>query len=91
MANCVRGKKVIFWLECLEKSIAIQSNERPETDITIIDGAALVHMLVPKNCKTFQGYVEGIFTAYINAEFIHALGIDLIWDQYEENSLKKSN
>ena len=45
-------------------------------------------MLVPKNCKTFQGYVEGIFTAYINAEFIHALRIDLIWDQYEENSLK---
>ena len=82
-----QGKKSDL-LECLEKPIVNQCNERPETDITIIDGAALVHMLVPKNCKTFQGYVEGIFTAYINAEFIHALRIDLIWDQYEENSLK---
>ena len=81
------GKKSDL-LECLEKPIVNRCNEKPETDVTIIDGAALVRILAPKGCKTFQEYTERKFKPYVNAEFINALRIDLVWDQYEQNSLK---
>ena len=53
-----------------------------------MDGAAVVNILKPVGCKTFGDYAEKIFTSYVKTEFVQACRIDVVWDRYEENSLK---
>ena len=59
-------------------------------DVKIIDGAALVNMLPPRNCKTFMDYATSVFEPYVlgQAERVHRL--DVVWDRYTPSSLKQS-
>ena len=49
---------------CLEKKCTVQQR-RPQTDVTILDGAAVINFLQPGSSKTFQDYTMNIFIPYI--------------------------
>ena len=53
-----------------------------------MDGAALAHFLRPEGCKTFGDYAAKVFLPYINNAQSQALRVDVVWDQYFDNSLK---
>ncbi len=74
-------------LECLEKS-AESHSEAPIQQVTILDGAAIVNMLRPVGIKTFQDYAMKVFIPYIKSQLRVADRVDIVWDEYIENSLK---
>ena len=53
-----------------------------------LDGAAIVHMLNPGTAKTFQDYVDMVFTPYISSQLDKTNRVDVIWDMYKPDSLK---
>lgn len=63
-------------------------DSRPETDVTIMDGAVLVNILKPGGCKTFGDYAANVFVPHIKREQSKAQRADIVWDQYFDNSLK---
>ena len=74
---------------CLEE-LAESTIDAPTTEVIILDGGVIVHMLVPRNCKTFHDYAIKIFLPYIETQCEKANRVDLIWDAYHPNSLKSS-
>ena len=60
----------------------------PHADVIILDGAAIVHLLSPCQSKTFSDYAHDRFIPYIENQLKGAERVDIIWDQYVENSLK---
>lgn len=75
-------------MECLEQHVESTSNVRPRTDVSIMDGAVLVSILKPGGCKTFGEYAAKVFVPHIKREQNHAHRVDIVWDQYFDNSLK---
>lgn len=59
-------------------------------DIILYDGPALVHILEPRGCKTFDDYSTLIFEKHIqlNANKHNVKRIDIVWDQYKDGSIK---
>ena len=57
----------------------------------IIDGAAIVQMLHPKNSRSFSEYASDVFIPYIMSQFRNATRLDLVWDRYVEDSLKSTS
>ena len=47
----------------------------------------MVNMVKPGTERTFSGYA-GSFIPYIRAQLFHANQLDIVWDEYLENSLK---
>ena len=61
---------------------------KPENiDIIILDGTALVNMIKPGQDKTFSQYAEKIKT-YIASQLSQTNRLDIVWGEYQENSLK---
>ena len=54
-------------------------------DATIVDGAAEV---IKPRTKTFFGYAEQSFLPYEKTQLRHGKRVDIVWDEYVENSLK---
>lgn len=54
----------------------------------ILDGAALANMLKPVACKIFADYPAKVFLPYIEKKAERADKLDIVWNQYLENSLK---
>ena len=60
-------------------------------DVIIIDGAAVVNMVKPGVAgaeKIFTDYADNSFLPYVKAQLQHAKRVDVVWDDYIENSLK---
>ena len=74
-------------LACLEELCTTQM-EAPMASCVIIDGAAIVQMLHPKNSRSFSEYASDVFIPYIMSQFRNATRLDLVWDRYVEDSLK---
>ena len=55
-----------------------------------MDGAAVVQMLNPGTAKTFQNYADHIFMPYLKSQLQLANRVDIVWDVYIPNSLKKA-
>ena len=49
----------------LEK-MSESETERPDVDAIISDGAAIVNMLKPRFCKTFEDYSKQIFLPHVD-------------------------
>ena len=47
-------------------------------------------MLQPRECKTFEQYVQKIFVPYIETMFKVVKRVDIVWDRYFPHSLKNS-
>ena len=76
-------------LKCLEK-VYPSSSEVPATDAVILDGAAIVNVVQPRGCKTFQHHAENCFIPCQQMEVRNAKRLDIVWDIYLPNSLKSA-
>ena len=61
----------------------------PVVDAVILDGAVIVQMLLPKTAHTFEEYFTTMVAPYILKILQSAKRVDLVWDVYKEDSLKK--
>ena len=61
-----------------------QMTELPPTgyNAIIIDGGALIHMMPPKTCLTFDDYVANVFYPCLRVELKACDRRDVIWDRY---------
>ena len=59
-------------------------------DVKVLDGAALVNMLPPRQCKTFDEYARTVFLLYIIPQTQKVERLDIVWDCYNPTSLKQS-
>lgn len=57
-------------------------------NVVIIDGTAVVNIVKPGTEGTFSDYDAGSFIPYIRAQLPHVTRLDIVWDEYLENSLK---
>ena len=73
-------------VQVLEASTTV---ERPDVDVKVFDAAAIVNMLQPGKSKTFKDYAT-VFLDYVIKQAQNVKRVDLIWDRYFENSLKRS-
>lgn len=62
--------------------------EKPDTDAVLLDGAAIVNMLNPGASRTFQEYADQIFVPHVKRQLESARRVDIIFDQYFQDSLK---
>ena len=62
--------------------------ESPNVDANILDGAAIVNMLKPRFCKTFEDYSKQIFLPDIDNYLTVCSRVDVVWDGYRQDSLK---
>ena len=54
----------------------------------ILDGAAIVHMLKTGTATTFAEYAESVFIPYVKKCVQSVQRLDIVWDQYKQDSLK---
>ncbi|CAC5367122.1 unnamed protein product [Mytilus coruscus] len=73
----------------LEKNCVIVT-ENPDVDAIILDGAVIVNILKPRFCKTFEDYSKQVFLPHINNYLKSCIRLDVIWDEYRQDSLKTS-
>lgn len=59
-------------------------------DATVLDGPVIVQMLQPKVVSTFEEYFDVIFAPYILRQLEHVQRLDIVWDVYKDDSLKKA-
>ncbi|KAG1662386.1 hypothetical protein GQR58_020959 [Nymphon striatum] len=59
-------------------------------DATALDGAAIVHLLPTANSTTFDEYADNIFLPYIVNCLSRSSRVDVVWDIYISDSIKKS-
>ena len=67
------------------------SNQKLEShrfDCKIVDGGALIHILTPKNVTAFSNYADQVFMSFIKRDLLAAKRIDIVWDQYQLDSVK---
>ena len=74
-------------LECLE-SHSGSRKDGPVTEVVILDGAAMVNYLKPKSSKTFDEYAKTVVNPSIQNCLRKASREDIIWDSYQDGSLK---
>ena len=84
------GKPLIGKKSDLLKCLVSQSGHTEETkfDCKIFDGASLVHMLKPTAVCTFKEYADQIFFKFLRHQLQHINRIDVVWDQYWDESIK---
>ena len=81
-------KKKSELTECLQALIVPQSQMPKNLNVVIIDGAAVVNMVKPGTERTFSEYAADSFIPYIRAQLSHVTRLDIVWDEYLENSSK---
>ena len=74
-------------LTCL-KELCTTQTEVPMASSVIVDGAAVVQMLHPKDTINFSEYASNVFIPYITSQLHNAACLDLVSDRYVEDSLK---
>lgn len=83
----------LFTPDVLDVVLAIDDtkrNEAPPVDAKVLDGSAIINMLNPKECKTFNDYASYVVQPYIEHHLRSADRLDLVFDRYFENSLNSS-
>ena len=61
----------------------------PEScSLAFLDGAAIVHMLKTGTATTFSEYSESVFIPYVKKCIQSVQRLDIVWDQYKQDSLK---
>ena len=69
---------------------SISSFESPETEVTVLDGAALIKGLKPESNTTFKDYASKVVLPRLTKLSASAKSINVIFDVYLESSLKNS-
>ena len=72
----------------------ISEDDQPEPpsvfDVSVIDGAALVHLLPTANIATFDEYADLVFIPHLVKQLEKCSRLDLVWDTYITDSIKAS-
>ena len=77
-------------LDCFE--VESQELQRPSVvDAKVLDATAVVNMPSPGRCKTFHEYKTNVFLPYVATQAHNVQRVDLVWDRYLDNSLKRGN
>eukprot|EP00794_Sanderia_malayensis_P001481 gene1481-1638_t len=84
----LRGGSKADLVGCLTGSL--ETEDHPVVDAAILDGAVIVQMLQPKTVTTFEEYFDLIFAPYILRQLQYVKRLDIVWDIYKEDSLKKT-
>lgn len=75
--------------EVLSEAVIVPlPDSTPNVDAKVLDGAAIVQMLLPKGAKTFEDYVDSIFLPYVVRNSEGTSRIDIVFDVYSSNSIK---
>jgi len=74
-------------LSCLEP-LQPSIDSEPQVDAAVLDGAVIVSMLKPVNVKTFEEYVGSVFMPYIYSQMSKVHRLDVVWDCYQQASVK---
>ena len=76
-------------IECLLEQINIPiTQQHPQVDAVALDGGAIIHMLSPGLAKTFKQYTSEVFMPFLQQKLEYVKRLDLVFDQYFNNSLK---
>ena len=59
-------------------------------DVKVFDGAEVVHSLPVSSATTFDEYAYKVFCPFLERSFRNTSRIDVVWDDYRENSLKEA-
>ena len=86
LGNLKHGTKSDL-MDCLEGCV-LPTDKTPDTDVIILHGAAIVNMLRPIDTRTFDDYAQKVFIPFLEKQLQHASRVDIVWDQYIDNSLK---
>ena len=62
----------------------------PTVSTMVVDGPILVQILKPGLTRTFLQYHQEVFMPYLLTQLNTTQRIDIIWDEYVDNSLKQS-
>ena len=73
---------------CLEEFKNSIVTMPPQADVTILDGATVLHLLHPKFSKNICWLCQRcIFTIFLK-QLQSSVRLDVIWDRYDQKSLK---
>ena len=88
----LRGGQKADLVKCLTSlGTEERGTSQPDIDSIILDGAIIVQMLLlPKTSRTIDKYFSTMFAPYILQLLQKAQRIDIVWDIYKDDSLKKS-
>ena len=67
-----------------------RGTSQSDIDSIILEGVVIVQMLFPKTSRTIDEYFSTMFAPYILQMLQKAKRVDIIWDIYKDDSLKKS-
>ena len=84
----LRGGQKADLIKCLPNS-SNQCTIQPTIDAAILDGAVIVQMLKPGTAQTFEHYFNYVFAPYITRQLETVQRVDVVWDVYHEDSLKR--
>ena len=73
-------------IKCVKPSTDVLS---PTPNVIILDGAVIVQMLATGTVRTFEEYAQVVFLPYVWKQLDAAKTVDIVWDEYREDSLKK--
>lgn len=77
-------------LKSFEKLQTTVQSDKPVVQCVVLDGSAVVQMLkVSSSVTTFREYAENIFRRHVHAVLRSCLRVDVVFDVYVENSLKR--
>ena len=82
------AKSRSFLVQCILKKKETLPDSGITTDVVIMDGSALVNILVPRTSKTFAEYAEKEFLPKIKASTEKYLRCNVVLDTYPASSLK---
>ena len=75
---------------CLTDACSQTMEQPTQVDATILDRAVIVQMLQPKAIGTFEEYFDSVFAPYILRQLKDVQRLDIVWDIYKNDSLKKA-
>ena len=84
--NLHAGQKADL-IKCVEP---INNAKPPVLDVIILNGAVVVQMLSTGTTRTFEEYAQVVFLPYVLKQLDSVKRVDVVWDAYKENSLKKA-
>jgi hypothetical protein len=88
----LRKGQISDLLDCFETIDAVGTDEEASSATAVlleVDGAAIVQMLLPRTARTFEQYSENIFIPFIKSKLNGNKTVHLVWDKYQNNSLKQ--
>lgn len=77
-------------VKCLTDGCDLTVEQACRADAIILDGAVIIQMHQPKAVSTFGEYFDRIFVPYILRQLEDVNRIDIVWDIYKDDSLKRA-